>query len=106
MSGPDAQRPDLTASVNTGHSAVPAYAAAIRTARATDPAPVIPALHGLTFETANGSMTLRRADNQAVCDVNFVRIRSGLEAGLGHMDGSSPDVEVADSERHDGAEVI
>jgi len=92
--------------VNAGHSAVLAYAAAIRKARATDTAPVISALRGLTFDTAKGPVTLRREDNQAVCDVNFIRIRSGAEAGLGNMDGARADVEVAEFVRYDGADVI
>ena len=92
--------------VNAGHSAVLAYAAAVRKAGATETGPVISALRGLTFDTAKGPVTLRREDNQAVCDVNFIRIRSGVEAGLGNMDGMRPDVEVAEFVRYDGADVI
>ena len=92
--------------VNAGHSAVLAYAAAIRKARATDTAPVIAALQGMTFDTAKGPVTLRREDNQAVCDVNFIRIKSGVEAGLDILDGGRSDVEVAEFVRYDGASVI
>ncbi len=92
--------------VNAGHSAVLAYAAAIRKAGATETRPVIAALRGLAFDTAKGPVTLRREDNQAVCDVNFIRIRSGVESGPGILDGARSDVEVAEFVRYDGASVI
>ena len=92
--------------IQTGHAAVLAYAAAIGKARATDTAPVIAALEGLTWDTAKGPVTLRREDHQAVCDVNFIRIRTGVEAGLGILDTGRPDVEVAEFLRFAGANVI
>lgn len=82
-----------------------AYAGAIRKARATDTAPVVPALRGLAFDPARGPVTLRRRDNRAVCDVNCIRIKSGVEAGLGNMDHARPDVAVAEAVRYDGASV-
>ena len=92
--------------VEAGHAAVLAYASAIRKARATETAAVIPALRGLTFDTAKGPVTLRAEDNQAVCDVNFIRIKSGVEQGPGILDGGRADVEVAEFVRYAGSDVV
>ncbi len=59
--------------VNEGHSAVLAYAAAIKLAGTNESKAVTAALEGLTFNTAKGPVTLRREDHQAVCDMNWVR---------------------------------
>ena len=91
----------------SGHSAVHAYAAAIRKAGDTDTKPVTAALEGLTFDTAKGKVTLRAQDHQAICDVNFIRIKSSeAEATMDILDYSRPDVEVVEFVRYDGADVI
>lgn len=93
--------------VNAGHSAVHAYAAAIRKARSTETKPVIAALEGLTFDTAKGKVTLRAEDHQAICDVNFIRIKaSNAEPTLDAIDYARADIEVAEFVRYDGASVI
>lgn len=93
--------------LNAGHSAIYAYAAAIRKAGNTDTKPVIAALEGLTFETAKGTVTLRPEDHQAICDVNFIRIKaSEAEPTMDILDYSRPDIEVAEFVRYDGASVI
>jgi branched-chain amino acid transport system substrate-binding protein len=93
--------------LNAGHSAIYAYAAAIRKAGNTDTKPVIAALEGLTFDTAKGRVTLRREDHQAICDVNFIRIKaSEAEPTMDILDYSRPDIEVAEFVRYDGASVI
>ncbi len=90
-----------------GHSAVYAYAAAIRKAGGTDTKPVVAALEGLTFDTAKGKVTLRPEDHQAICDVNFIRIKaSEVEPTMDILDYSRSDVEVAEFVRYDGASVI
>jgi branched-chain amino acid transport system substrate-binding protein len=83
--------------LNEGHSAVLGYAAAIEKAGDTATDKVIAALAGLSFDTAKGRVTLRAEDHQAICDVNFVRIK--------RMDGE-PGFEVAEFVRDDGANVI
>jgi branched-chain amino acid transport system substrate-binding protein len=83
--------------LNEGHSAVHAFAAAIRASGDTDPAKLIAALSGLSLDTAKGRVTLRAQDHQAICDINFVRIRQ--------MDGE-PGFEVSEFVRVDGASVI
>ena len=93
--------------VNAGHSAVYAYAAAIRKAGSTETDKVVTALAGLAFETAKGRVTLREADHQAVCDVNFIRIKSSnAPATMDINDTDRPDIEVAEFVRLDGASVI
>ena len=93
--------------VNAGHSAVYAYAAAIRQAGSTETAAVVKALGGLTFDTAKGPVTFRAEDHQALCDVNFIRIRSSADAmPLEITDNARPDVEVAEFVRFDGRAVI
>ena len=93
--------------LNAGHSAVYAYAAAIGKAGNTDTKSVIAALEGLTFETAKGKVTLRPEDHQAICDVNFIRIKaSAVEPTMDILDYSRPDIEVAEFVRYDGASVI
>lgn len=89
------------------YSAVYAYAAAIRRARSVATKPVIAALEGLTFDTAKGRVTLRPEDHQAICDVNFIRIKaSNAEPTMDVNDYARPDVEVAEFVRYDGASVI
>ncbi len=57
---------------------------------------VIAGLCGLTFDTAKGPVTLRTEDHQAICDVNFIRIKSTPGAsGFDMVDFSRPDIEVA-----------
>ena len=93
--------------IYAGHSAVHAYAAAIAKVRSTETAAVIAALQGMTFETAKGPVTFRREDHQAVCDVNFVRIkRSSDKSDVGMVDFTRPDIEVAEFIRYAGASVI
>ena len=93
--------------LNAGHSAVYAYAAAIRKAGSTETKPVIAALEGLTFDTAKGPVTLRPEDHQAICDVNFIRIKaSEVEPTMDILDYSRPDVGVVEFVRYDGASVI
>ncbi len=93
--------------LNAGHSAIYAYAAAIRKVGNTNTRPVIAALEGLTFDTAKGSVTLRPEDHQAICDVNFIRIKAlEVEPTMDILDYSRPDVEVAEFVRYDGASVI
>lgn len=93
--------------LSAGHSAVYAYAAAIRKTGNTDTRAVIAALEGLTFDTAKGKVTLRPEDHQAICDVNFIRIKASvMEPTMEILDYSRPDVEVAEFVRYDGASVI
>jgi len=93
--------------VNAGHSAVYAYAAAMRKARSTETKPVIAALEGLTFDTAKGKVALRAEDHQAICDVNSIRIKaSNAEPTLDAIDYARADIEVAEFVRYDGASVI
>lgn len=93
--------------LNAGHSAVYAYAAAMRRAGSALTTPMIAALEGLTFDTANGSVTLRPEDHQAICDVNFIRIKaSTAELTMDVNDYARPDVEIAEFVRYDGASVI
>ena len=60
----------------------------------------------MMLDTAKGTLTFRAQDHQAVCDVNFVRIKSGPELGMDVLDGTRADVEVAEFVRYDGADVI
>ncbi len=93
--------------LSAGHSAVYAYAAAMRRARSASTKLVITALEGLTFDTAKGRVTLRPEDHQAICDVNFIRIKaSNVEPTMDVNDYSRPDVEIAEFVRYDGASVI
>ena len=93
--------------VSSGHAAVRAYAAAIGKVHGTETAQVISGLSGLTFDSAKGPITLRAEDHQAICDVNFVRIKSSSPApNLDMIDYSRPDIEVAEFVRYDGASVI
>jgi branched-chain amino acid transport system substrate-binding protein len=93
--------------VNAGHSAVYAYAAAIRKAGAADTGAVTKALLGLTFDTAKGKVTFRPEDHQAICDVNFIRIKSSdVAMPMEINDTDRPDVEVSEFVRLDGASVI
>ena len=69
-----------------------AYAAAIRRLGAIDIAPVISVLRGLTFGPAKGPVTMAGGQPGVVCDVDLIPTGAGLEAGLGNMDGTSPDV--------------
>ena len=93
--------------LNSGHSSVYAYAAAIAQTRSTETAALIAALEGLSFDTAKGRVSFRREDHQAICDVNFVRIKaSDVSAPLDTLDYLRPDVEIAEFIRYDGATVI
>lgn len=94
-------------SVNAGHSAIYAYAAAIKKAGTTETPAIIKALEGLTFDTAKGKVTFRPEDHQAVCDVNFVRMKSAPQSlTMDINDGERPDIEVAEFVRYDGSQVI
>lgn len=93
--------------VNAGHSAVYAYAAAIAKAGSAATPNVIASLSGLTFDTAKGPVTLRAEDHQAVCDVNFIRIKSSTGAlPMEITDNDRPDIEVAEFVKLDGKNVI
>ena len=92
--------------VSTGHAAVHAYAKAVRLAGSSETKPVIKALEGMMLDTAKGTLTFRAQDHQAVCDVDFVRIKSGPELGMDVLDGTRSDVEVAEFVRYNGADVI
>ncbi len=93
--------------LSAGHSAVYAYAAAIGKGKATDSASVIGGLSGLTIDTAKGRITFRPEDHQAICDVNFVRIKaSTAEPTMDMIDYARPDIEVAEFIRYDGSSVI
>ena len=93
--------------VNAGHSAVYAYAAAIGKAGSTETPAVIKALQGLTFDTAKGKVTFRPEDHQAICDVNFIRIKHAEQKmTMDINEGRRPDVEVTEFIRLDGSEVI
>ena len=93
--------------VNAGHSAIYAYAAAIRKAGTTTTREVVHALEGLTVETAKGPVRFRPEDHQAVCDVNFIRIKSSPQSlTMDINDGARPDVEVAEFVRFSGSDVI
>ena len=68
---------------------------------------MIKALEGLTFETAKGKVTFRPEDHQAVCDVNFIRIKHAEQKmTMDINEGRRPYVEVAEFIRLDGSEVI
>lgn len=93
--------------LNAGHSAVYGYAAAIAKARTTDTAAIIPALSGLRFDTAKGPVTFRTEDHQAICDLNFIRIKSSSASiSMDISDGHRPDIEVAEFIRLDGSNSI
>ena len=93
--------------IYAGHSAVHAYAAAITKAGGTETAKIIPALQGMTFDTAKGPVTFRPEDHQAICDVNFVKIKPSSGApDLDMIDFARSDIEVAEFIRYDGASVI
>ena len=93
--------------VNAGHSAVYAYAAAIEKAGSTETPDVSNALKGLTFDTAKGKVTFRPEDHQAICDVNFIRIKHAEQKmTMDISDGRRPDIEVAEFVRLDGLAVI
>lgn len=93
--------------LNAGHSAVYAYAAAIEKAGSTETPAVIKALKGLTFGTAKGNVTFRPQDHQAICDINFIRVKSSEQSlAMDIKDGERPDIEVVEFIRVDGADVI
>ena len=92
--------------VNAGHSAIYAYAAALQKAKTTETKPLITALEGIKFDTAKGPVTLRAEDHQAICDVNFIRIKSSEDRPMGMIDDQRADIEVAGFVRYDGAAVI
>ena len=73
------------------------YAAAVRKAGSTDSAAVVAAMTGMTFDTAKGPVTFRKDDNQAICDVNFVRFEAT---------DAEPGWKVAEFVRVPGADVI
>ena len=93
--------------LSTGHSAIYAYAAAIAKAGSTETPAVIKALEGLTFDTAKGRVMFRPEDHQAICDVNFIRIKNSPQSlTMDINDGGRPDIEVAEFVRYDGSQVI
>jgi branched-chain amino acid transport system substrate-binding protein len=93
--------------VNAGHSAVNAYAAAIAKAGSTGTAAIIASLAGLTFVSAKGPVTFRAEDHQAICDVNFIRIKSSPDPmPMEITDNLRPDVEIAEFVRLDGDTVL
>ena len=83
--------------LNEGHSAVYAYAAALKACGDVASAKVIDGLCGLSFDSAKGRVTLRKEDHQAICEVNFVRIRQ--------LNGE-PGFQVEEFVRFDGNSVI
>ena len=93
--------------VNAGHSAIYAYAAAIEKAGTTETPAVIKTLEGLTFGTAKGKVTFRPEDHQAICDVNFIRIKHADQSlTMDINEGERPDIEVSEFIRLDGSDVI
>ena len=92
--------------VGAGHAAVHAYAKAIAVAGRIGTGAVITSLSGMTVETAMGPVTFRAEDHQAVCDVNFVRLKASMPTGLDILDCARPEIEVAEFVRTDGASVI
>ena len=62
-----------------GYAAVAAYRQAIATTKSTDPAALIAAMPGMTFESASGKITFRKEDHQGIHDVNYVKI--GVQQG-------------------------
>ena len=66
--------------LNAGHSAVCVHAAAIAKTRSLETVAMLSQLPGLRFDTAKGSATFSREDHQALCDLNFIRIRSSRDA--------------------------
>ena len=93
--------------LSSGHSAVYAYAHAIGRAGSTETSAVIRSLEGLSFDTSKGPLTFRAEDHQAICDVNFIRMKaSTAEPTLDAVDYVRADVEVAEFVRYDGASVI
>lgn len=83
--------------VSEGHATVMAYAGALAKADSGKTEDVIPALEGLSFETATGTRTIRAEDHQAIKPVIMYRVR-----GASNDDG----FEVVDYRVVDGAEVI
>ncbi|MCB1757722.1 MAG: ABC transporter substrate-binding protein, partial [Gammaproteobacteria bacterium] len=83
--------------VSEGHAAVMAYAGALAKAPEGSTETLIPALEGLTFETATGKRTIRAEDHQAIKPVIMYRVR-GSKSGEG--------IEVVDHRVIDGAETI
>lgn len=83
--------------VSEGHAAVMAYAGALAKAPEGTAEAIIPALEGLSFETATGTRTIRPEDHQAIKPVIQYLVR-----------GASNDVgfEVVDFRVVDGADVI
>lgn len=81
------------------HAAVLAYAAAIRkTGGSTETQDVIAALKGLEWETATGHRTIRAEDNQAIKDIELIRIEPDATAEAGYR--------VTDFRKVDGKAVI
>ena len=86
-----------TGFVGEGHSAVYAYASAIRNAKATGTDAVIGALEGMSFDTVKGKRTFRKEDHQAITDVNYM---------LANPKNTERGWEIVDSYRVDGATVM
>jgi len=79
----------------------------MRKAHSVSIKPLMAALEGLTFDTAKEQVTLRPEAHQAICDVNFIRIKtSDAELTMDVNDYARPDVEIAEFVRYDGASVI
>ncbi|MDR5652784.1 ABC transporter substrate-binding protein [Ruixingdingia sedimenti] len=83
--------------LSEGHAAVMAYAGALAKDGAGTAEALIPALEGLSFETATGTRTIRAEDHQAIKPVINYRVRSAQ-----NEDG----FEVVDFRVIDGAETI
>ena len=93
--------------IYSGHAAVRAYAAAIAKTGGTETAPIIAAMRGMTVDTAKGPVTFRPEDHQAICDVNFVRLKASSGApNLDMVDFTRSDIEVAEFVRYAGSSVI
>lgn len=83
--------------VSEGHAAVMAYAGALEKAPEGTAEALIPALEGLSFETATGTRTIRAEDHQTIKPVITYRVR-----GAQNDDG----FEVVEYRVIDGAETI
>ena len=57
--------------IGMAHTAVLAAAQALRNGAGEKASELVPALEGLTFDSVKGSITLRKEDHQAICDVNY-----------------------------------
>ena len=60
--------------IGMGHTVVAAAAGALAKGAGETGKELVPALAGLTFDSVKGSITLRKEDHQAICDVNYALI--------------------------------